>query len=270
LAKPRIYVTGQICLEDAGRLVTERDLPGRQGRLAFAFLVVNRTHPVSRDDIMSVVWPDEPPGDSDTALSAILSKLRAAFRTLGWDAQACDIQSHSGTLTLRTPNDTWIDIEAAANAIDQAEGALRRQDYRGAWGDANIAASIARRPFLPHADAPWIEARRVALRAALARALQCLTIISAHNDEPELAVQYANELIELEPFRETAYQQLMRLHAGSGNRAEALRVFARCRELLRDELGTAPSAQTEAVFLEILRSGTTAPQDGSSSAEPDR
>jgi DNA-binding SARP family transcriptional activator len=32
-----------------------------------------------------------------------------------------------------------------------------------------------------------------------------------------------------------------------------LRVFGRCRELLREELGTSPSPQTEAVYLEILR-----------------
>ena len=59
----------------------------------------------------------------------------------------------------------------------------------------------------------------------------------------------------LEPFQETAYQHVMRLHARMGNRAEALRVFGQCRQLLREELGTSPSPQTEAVFLEILRAG---------------
>jgi DNA-binding SARP family transcriptional activator len=43
------------------------------------------------------------------------------------------------------------------------------------------------------------------------------------------------------------------LHAAAGDRAEALRVFAKCRELLRDELGVSPSPQTEAVYLKILR-----------------
>jgi DNA-binding SARP family transcriptional activator len=47
----------------------------------------------------------------------------------------------------------------------------------------------------------------------------------------------------------------MRLHAAMGNRAEALRIFDRCRTLLREELGTSPSPQTEAVFMEILRLG---------------
>jgi DNA-binding SARP family transcriptional activator len=77
--------------------------------------------------------------------------------------------------------------------------------------------------------------------------------ISAGNHEPLLAIQHAKEMVELEPFRETSYQLLMRLHAATGDRAEALRVFARCRELLRDELGVSPSPQTEAVYLEILR-----------------
>ena len=85
------------------------------------------------------------------------------------------------------------------------------------------------------------------------RALQCLVTVSAHNNETLLAIQHASEMVQLEPFRETAYQLLMRMHAAAGDRAEALRVFARCRELLRDELGVSPSPQTEAVYLDILR-----------------
>ena len=42
----------------------------------------------------------------------------------------------------------------------------------------------------------------------------------------------------------------------TAERTEALRVFDRCRTLLRDELGTSPSPQTEAVFMEILRLGS--------------
>jgi DNA-binding SARP family transcriptional activator len=48
----------------------------------------------------------------------------------------------------------------------------------------------------------------------------------------------------------------MRLHVRMGNRAEALRAFGHCRELLKEELGASPSRETEALFLEILRSGS--------------
>jgi DNA-binding SARP family transcriptional activator len=82
-----------------------------------------------------------------------------------------------------------------------------------------------------------------------------LAIATESGSDPSLAIQYTTEVLDLEPFRETAYQQLMRLHATMGNRAEALRVFGQCRKLLRDELGASPSPQTEAMFLRILRAG---------------
>jgi pentatricopeptide repeat protein len=59
-------------------------------------------------------------------------------------------------------------------------------------------------------------------------------------------------VVELEPFRETGYRLLMRAHTEAGNPAEALRVYERCRRVLADELGTSPSPQTEAVYLDLL------------------
>lgn len=254
MATLRIYLTGRITIESGDRLVQERDLAGRQGRLAFVFLASDQHRPVSRDELVSVLWPDEPPRELETALSAILSKLRAALKKAGAGSDA-GIDVKAGTIQLRLPTDAWVDIEAAANAIDEAEGALRGGDTRRAWSLANVAVSVARRPLLPDEEAPWIQARRARLRSILVRGLKCLSTVSAANGEPALAVQYATEILEIEPFRETAYRELMKMHAQMGNRAEALRVFGRCRELLREELGASPSQETEAVFLEILRAG---------------
>src|SRR5262249_44623263 len=65
-----------------------------------------------------------------------------------------------------------------------------------------------------------------------------------------------------EPFRESAYRRLMESHIAAGNPAEALRVYEGCRQFLADELGAYPSAETEAVYLEVLRSegATSAPE----------
>ena len=53
--------------------------------------------------------------------------------------------------------------------------------------------------------------------------------------------------IPLGVLHESGYRRLMRLHQSAGDRAEALRVYERCRRLLADELGTTPAAETEAV-----------------------
>ncbi len=249
MATPRIYLTGSVAIEHGEQLIRERDFPGRQGRIAFAFLALHRHRTIHRDEMLTAIWPDH---QGDGGLDPILSKLRGVLRTAGFTPGEAGIEATGGTIALRLPDTSWVDVEAAANALDEAEGALRRQDLGAVWGHANTAVVITRRPLLPNAEAPWIESQRSVLRAMLLRALQCLVSVSAAS-EPRLAIQHASEMVTLEPFRETAYQLLMRMHAAAGDRAEALRVFARCRELLRDELGVSPSPQTEAVYLEILR-----------------
>ena len=246
----RIYLTGQIAIEHDGALIAERHLRGRQGRLAFAYLILHRAAPVSRDTLADVIWGADEPPELEVAMSAILSKLRATFKHAGVDAAGIDVRH--GELQLRLPPTTSVDVEEAANAVDEAEGAWRQRDARRAWSHANVAVAISRRPLLAREEAPWIEAERKKLRAWLSRSLHVLSAVSAENGESELALDYAHEMVRLEPFRETSYHHLMRLHAAMGNRGEALRVFGRLRELLRDELGTSPSPQTEAVYREII------------------
>jgi SARP family transcriptional regulator, regulator of embCAB operon len=250
---PRIYLAGSVAIEHGEHLIRERQFPGRQGRIAFVYLALNRHRSIHRDDLLGAIWPDEAPAQTDSGLDAILSKLRGTFKSAGFPPGAAGVTVSSKTIAVQLPTNAWIDLEGAANALDEAEGAFRRGDTVTAWSMANVAVVISKRPFLADVEAPWIESQRAALRALQMRALQVLVNVSADNGESLLALHHAREMIELEPFRETVYQLLMKMHADAGDRAEALRVFARCRELLREELGVSPSPQTEAVYLKILR-----------------
>lgn len=249
----RIYLTGRLAVEHNGIVsIDERDLPGRQGRLAFAYLVSHRGRPVRRDDVMAVLWGDGDPPEGDTALSAVLSRLRALLKRADIPGASIDVDRRS--LSIQLPVDAWIDLESASNAVDVCEGALRRGDRAEAWGDANVAITIATRPFLAGEDAPWIEAWRTKLAALRIRALHALVTISDANGEPAVAIQHAEEILAIDPYREPAYRELMRLHAANGNRAEAFRVFGRCADRLRAELGTKPSPQTEQLWKAIEQS----------------
>ena len=253
MSNPRIYLTGHVALECRDRVVGEDAFPGRQGLLAFVFLTMNRRRPVGRDELIDVIWPDQPPPSVDAALNAIVSKLRSVLRVFGDTASESSIDVRSGRIGIRLPASAWVDVEEAACAIDEAEGAVRTGDWARAWGFANVVVSIADRPFVPDCEAGWIHGYRTILRTLLVRGLECLAAASHATGQPTLAMQHASELLRIEPFRETGYQHLMRAHASVGNNAEALRVYDRCRTLLREELGTSPSPQTEAVFLRILR-----------------
>jgi DNA-binding SARP family transcriptional activator len=247
----RIYLTGRLAVEHDGNLtLDEAALPGRQGRLLFAYLATNVYRTVSRAELTDILWGDSPPRGAETTLSAVLSRLRSLLRKTAFGA---GVSMQSASVSLHLPLDSWLDIEGAANAIDEAEGAHRRGDVTSAWSHGNVAAVIARRPFLPSEEAPWIEKQRQKLGSVLIRSLQCLSTVSADAGDLEAAVQYTAQVVELEPFRETAYHQLMTLHVRRGNAAEALRVFAECRARLRDDLGASPSPDIERLHMSILR-----------------
>jgi DNA-binding SARP family transcriptional activator len=185
-------------------------------------------------------------------MSAILSKIRSLLQRRLPGAEL-DVLRRFGRIQLDVPASTWIDIDVAASAIDEAEGHLRARRIQAAWAAANVAACIAREPVLAEQEGAWLEAVRARLCAVAARALRVLSDVSLVNSEGDLAVMHAQQLLDLDPLRETSYCQLMRVYAALGDRGAALRVYALCRERLVDELGTCPSAETEAVYLSILR-----------------
>jgi DNA-binding SARP family transcriptional activator len=249
----RIHLAGGISIEVDGNRVDQAAFPGQQGRLAFAFLVSERSRPMARSEFADVLWPTTPAPAWETALSAIVSKLRSVLGKVGLDA-AATLTSGAGCYELRLPGSVWVDLEVAADAIHEAEVALKAGDPGRAYGPSAVAHHIARRPLLPGESGHWVELRRDKLRSILIRALECRAEVYLWNKEFSLAVEVSKDVVVLEPFRETGHQLVMRAHAASGNTAEALWAYERCRKLLAEELGVDPSKQTKAIHLEVLQS----------------
>ena len=133
----------------------------------------------------------------------------------------------------------------------------RRRGYEStARAAANVSAVIARQSFLIDEERPWVVREREALHRIWRRAAIVLAVVSTQMGEHQLGIQHAAEAYAAEPFDEVACQALMQAHAAAGNRAEALRVFAGCRRLFREELGAEPSEKTTETFLAILRART--------------
>ncbi|MDP3767480.1 MAG: bacterial transcriptional activator domain-containing protein, partial [Dehalococcoidia bacterium] len=61
-----------------------------------------------------------------------------------------------------------------------------------------------------------------------------------------------SEALALDTYRERSHRLLMRAHAAAGNPAQGVRAYHDLRELLASRLGTDPSRETEAVYLELL------------------
>ncbi len=115
-----------------------------------------------------------------------------------------------------------------------------------------MASSIAGRPFLPGVNGFWPDSQRRKLERQLVRSLDCLIEMQLAVGEGQSAVETALRAVDLDPYRERTYQGLMRAYAATGNRAEAVGVYHRFRELLATDLGTEPSQETEKIYLDLL------------------
>jgi SARP family transcriptional regulator, regulator of embCAB operon len=240
----RIQICGQLVIERDGQRLDAR-LPGRQGRLLFTYLVVNRHRQVPRDELAEALWREPDPAAVDTRLNPLLSKLRRVF--------GADTVEGRSILRLCLPG-AWVDLEAAAEAIHRAESSVAQQDWARAWGPSLTALFVAERGFLPGEEAPWMDEIRHQLTVLQLRALECYAAAGLGIGGTELAaaVRAGQQLILLAPLRESGYRYLMQALAAQDNLAEALGVYGQLSECLRDQLGVSPSPATRELHQRLL------------------
>ena len=250
----RFYLTGRVQVEGPAGLLTEHDLPGRQGRLMLVRLALARG-PVPHEQLADLFWGDDRPGSWHATLSPLASRIRAGFDSIGLPGRSM-LLARQGAYELVIP-ERWLDAEAAIRSLDRAEGAIARGSHADAWSDAAVASAILRRPFLEDEDHQWVADWRQTLNDAYTRSLTCLAEAWLAMERWPVAEAIADEAIRIDPLREVAHRQRIRAMAGAGNGARALRAYRELESLLAEELGATPSPETEALFDSLL--GVTPP-----------
>ena len=130
-----MHLCGRLAIEwDGARL--EEALPGRQGRLLFAFLTLNRERFVRRDELVEALWSEDgaSPG-GDALLRPPLSRLRSALGAGRLDGR--------GELAVRFPADTWVDREVVRDGLRESRETLGAR--RRAWELGGGAGSLGDR-----------------------------------------------------------------------------------------------------------------------------
>ncbi len=259
-ARPRIQLCGRFVLELDGQRI-ETHLPSRQGRLLFTYLALNRDRALSRDELMDALWPYAAPPAAPSALTVLVSKLRAVL--------TAQVLCGRSELRLNLPPDACIDAEDALAAVHEAQSAIALQDFRRAWGPALRAQFIARRRLAPEHDTPWLDQWRQRLDdvhdgALEAYAASCLGIGGTELPGAERA---ARNLLQRSPLRETGYALLMDALGAQGNIAEAMCVYDRARTTLDQELGITPGRAIQQAHARLLGVPAT-PQSDSPSRQP--
>ncbi|HUZ28033.1 MAG TPA: AAA family ATPase [Solirubrobacteraceae bacterium] len=226
-------------------------LRGRQVRLLLVYLVLHRQRLVGRQELIGALWPDYAPASEEAALRTLLSRVRSG---MGADALA-----GRDELALSLPEPLWVDVEAANSELQRAAAALEQGDARTAWAVAQVPLNIAGRGLATGLQATWLDAARAELEETRLQALEVIGGAGLTMGGGQLAsVERAGRaLIEADLYRESGYVLLMQAAARRGNPAAAVRVFERLRGLMRDELGTTPSADAIAAYERLLEPAVT-------------
>ena len=227
------------------------DLATDKVRALLAYLAVESEHPQRRDLLADLLWPEMPADRARHNLRQTLSRLRTALDHVG-HGDLLLTEGHD-LVRLHVADDVWIDVIEAKELIT----ACHRHRHRRADGCLPCLQryrrliELYRDDFLAHfhvADGQGFEEWALIQREWLRRhVMQALAITGAYHErrgERREAQQLAWRQVTLEPWREEAHRDLMRLLASAGERNAALAQYEACRRSLMSELQVEPTAET--------------------------
>jgi DNA-binding SARP family transcriptional activator len=148
-----VSLVGRIAVRAAGTALDERALPGRQPRLAFSLLLLERHRVVSRDELAENLWVARRPETWETAIRGVVSRVRGFVVASGLGGRDA-LRTHLGAYRMELADPVAVDVEIATAALRQAERALEAGDPRLAADEAARARGVLVRPFLPGIEAP--------------------------------------------------------------------------------------------------------------------
>ena len=210
-----------------------------KARALLFYLVVTRcSH--SRDALATLLWGDMPQSKARKNLTKALSNLRSLLapylfidpQRVAFNQDApyqVDIERFRQTLEQPSGNVTLAQLEEALGL------------YQGDFLDGFFVKEA-------YAFEEWASLERERLRQLRLQGLQNIADQLMAVAEYDTAVKYVEQLLEIDPYRELAYQQLMTLLVHMGQRSAALAQYETCRRILAEELGTTPMPETPGII----------------------
>jgi predicted ATPase/DNA-binding SARP family transcriptional activator len=223
-----------------------------------AYLVVENHTPHTRNTLATLLWPEQSEAAARHSLREAISNLR---RALG-DAHAKPPHLLITRETVQFNPDSRYRLDVAEFATLHHE--CQRHNHRSPDSCPQCIQRLARAialyrgHFLAQfflADSAefeeWALLKRESLQRQALEALHHLTTYYVQQRHYTQALTYARQQLQLDPWREEAHRQVMRLLALSGQRHEALAQYETCQRVLQKDLDAAPSKETVALYLRI-------------------
>ena len=238
----RIRTLGGAVVEVGDTALTAADWSYAKPR-ELMFLLAS-SPPMTKDQIAAALWPDLARQQLGNALHTALRELRRALGDAGWVRYADGHYRFDRSRPHECDVTTFEDALVAARRARQAEAALP---------ELQRAIAVYGGDFLDGmATGEWALVRRDELRRAFESALLATGRLQVAAGRHQAAAASFRKAVAHEPLNESAHRELMACWARLGETARAVRHYEELAGTLREQVGVAPAAETEALYRRLL------------------
>ena len=229
-----------------------RRFESQKARGLLAYLALHRGQALSRERVAALLWSDKDESSARRNLRQVLYSLRTAFAEA--DLKADLLVGEAQAVALNPELDLSVDVDGFESAIeaglDGAEPDSQQLGQAARLYIGDFLSGFFVRDCPPFED--WLIETQERLRESALTAFHTLVDSCLQRGESRMGIHYARRLLSIDPLSERAHRHLMRLYAQSGRRTRAMAQFEELRNLLNQELGVEPLAETTALYRTIL------------------
>jgi two-component SAPR family response regulator len=210
---------------------------------------------IREDQLTDALWPE---AEGDAAGASYRTTLHRLRQLIGHE-NAVTVKDGRVSIDQRY---CWVDAWAFEKAVQSAEsGGRNEKSARGETGGGkgkseiqllDTAISLYRGHFLAGEDQSWTASPRERTKNRFLRAVDRIGSCWMVVGQPKNAIECYEKGLEVDDLAEEFYRGLITCNLKLGRKAEAIKVYNRCKEVLTAGLGVGPSEETEGIYKKIL------------------
>jgi DNA-binding response OmpR family regulator len=248
----KVFTLGPFRALVGNELLCDEETGDPKARLLLKYLITESDQPMQRSAALYLLWPDLDESEASRRLSALLASL--ASSTNSEHPEQGLVLEEGSAVRLNIAPHVWVDSLEFEAQVKAAQGAQEAGDVDAALGLFLAALALYTEDYLrENLYEDWPSDRRERLRELWISSMFRVAALCADRCEYSDSVRLMKKVLDIDPYRENAYQALMLYLSRAGRRGEAITLYRYAERLFAQHLAAQPAPSTRMLYEKILR-----------------